>query len=351
VHSEPNIRIRYYAHQRFHAKIYLFDAAAMLGSSNLTDGGLQANREATIVLEDTDDPDAIVELRGVFKELWDFAAVLTDDVLKRFTDARKHVKGSAADEVIAGKVGIVEPRNINIQSQRQTAERMFLETLRRQVADYRNAFNEVAKLLDDNRLYRPECDGIASAHQANRFLSWVRRKHAPGEAWQATPYRPQKDRSDEILRLAAEWIVPSSDTIQHYYIPSLHAVEQTFGSTEAIQNAAKEELTTGLTSLHAFYEQQRFVTGGASNLPIAFWQRNNDDIDHVRETLMYWVHGGGDFVERLHDVLFDGALKLKLFGTSCALELYGTVKPKEYPPINGRIIKGLRYLGFDVRGA
>jgi phosphatidylserine/phosphatidylglycerophosphate/cardiolipin synthase-like enzyme len=36
VQHEPNIRVRYYTHRRFHAKIYLFDAAAMVGSSNLT---------------------------------------------------------------------------------------------------------------------------------------------------------------------------------------------------------------------------------------------------------------------------------------------------------------------------
>ena len=35
----------------------------------------------------------------------------------------------------------------------------------------------------------------------------------------------------------------------------------------------------------------------------------------------------------------------------CALELYGTIRPTECPPINGRMAKALRYLGFDVRGA
>src|SRR5579863_6637598 len=34
-----------------------------------------------------------------------------------------------------------------------------------------------------------------------------------------------------------------------------------------------------------------------------------------------------------------------------ALELYGTIRPTECPPINGRMAKALRYLGFDVRGA
>jgi hypothetical protein len=34
----------------------------------------------------------------------------------------------------------------------------------------------------------------------------------------------------------------------------------------------------------------------------------------------------------------------------CALELYGTIKPQDCPPMNGRMAKALRYLGFDVRG-
>src|SRR4051794_17203543 len=45
----PNFAIRYLT-QRFHAKIYIFDEAALVGSSNLTDGGLVSNREATIRL-------------------------------------------------------------------------------------------------------------------------------------------------------------------------------------------------------------------------------------------------------------------------------------------------------------
>jgi hypothetical protein len=54
--------------------------------------------------------------------------------------------------------------------------------------------------------------------------------------------------------------------------------------------------------------------------------------------------------QRLHDVLYDPAMKLGLFGIFCALELYGTIRPEDCPPMNGRIAKALRFLGFDVRG-
>jgi hypothetical protein len=32
------------------------------------------------------------------------------------------------------------------------------------------------------------------------------------------------------------------------------------------------------------------------------------------------------------------------------LTLFGTAKPKDYPPVNGRITKALRYVGVNVRG-
>jgi len=54
---------------------------------------------------------------------------------------------------------------------------------------------------------------------------------------------------------------------------------------------------------------------------------------------------------RLHDVLYDPQRKLGYFAKFCALELYGTIRPDDFPPVNGRIAKALRYLGFDVRGA
>jgi HKD family nuclease len=99
--QQHGIEVRYYAHHRFHAKVYLFDRAAIIGSSNLTDAGLKYNREAAIALNDDDDSADIVELRAVFDELWDAAAVLTDDVLKRFSEAHQRFRSSNVDETIA----------------------------------------------------------------------------------------------------------------------------------------------------------------------------------------------------------------------------------------------------------
>ena len=74
VHEVPGIQIRYLTH-RFHAKVYIFDSAALLGSANLTDSGLTANREAVICLDPTEDADAVEDLRALFHELWNSGQV------------------------------------------------------------------------------------------------------------------------------------------------------------------------------------------------------------------------------------------------------------------------------------
>jgi len=69
----------------------------------------------------------------------------------------------------------------------------------------------------------------------------------------------------------------------------------------------------------------------------------------VKASLSYLLFGPGDFIQRLHDLLYEPDKKLRSFGKFCALELYGTIKPSECPPMNGRMAKALRYLGYDVK--
>ena len=56
-----------------------------------------------------------------------------------------------------------------------------------------------------------------------------------------------------------------------------------------------------------------------------------------KSTLSILPYGPGDFSQRLHNILYDPYMKLNWFGYFCALELYGTLNPKECPPVDGRI--------------
>jgi hypothetical protein len=129
----------------------------------------------------------------------------------------------------------------------------------------------------------------------------------------------------------------------------LKTVQRVFGTADSIDNASTEELSDGLLSLHAFLEQLRFVKGGRENLAPFFWNENKRDVARVKKSLTRLVHGQSDFIERLHDLIYDPEWWLEHFGTFCALELFGTIKPEEFPPINGRMAKALRFLGYDVK--
>lgn len=354
VFENKNIAIRYLT-SRFHAKIFIFDDTALLGSSNLTDGGLRSNREAVICLDQPEDFQVVEELRSIFLELWESGSVLTRDKLDTFSEIWREARqqGPSPDSKIESAVGRAEPRNINVASHEVSKERAFIEGLRRQVYEqYLPAFEEVASILDEQQLRRDDLVELSSANETNRYLNFVRLTHVKGdEAWQTAPFRNQYERRAEIIRLGHEWVSAENSRVPPDFFHWLAVVNRVFGNPDSLNKAEIDEISEGLLSLHAFYEQLRFVKGGAENLPKEFWKLNKGDAARVVSTLSYFLHGPGEFIQRLHDILYDPSIKLKLFGRFCALELYGTIKPEECPPINGRIAKALRYLGFNVKGA
>lgn len=338
--------------RKFHAKIYVFDNAAMLGSSNLTEGGLFSNREATICL---DEPDDLSEIRGLFQELWESASVLTPQKLSQFEGMYSSVRNGRPefDARLEGVIGISEPTNIRAGSERPSKERLFLQQLSREIyEEYKPAFHEVMKVLTDNRLNRGDLSEIGPAMETNRFLNWVRLSKAVGEdAWRETPVRlDPADRRREILQLGQEWVGAERSKVPADYTDWLTTVRQVFANRDTIRDASKDRLTDGLLSIHAFHEQLRWKGGGKAGLSERFWSANDQDADRVKRSLSFLLFGPGEFVERFHDFLYDPDFTLRYFGYFCALELFGTVRPDLYPPINGRMAKALRFIGFDVRG-
>ncbi|HXB61401.1 MAG TPA: phospholipase D family protein [Acidobacteriaceae bacterium] len=342
----PNLSIRYYTH-RFHAKIYLFDACALVGSSNLTDGGMQSNREATILV---DDSEQLEEIRALCQELWTGAPILTPDVLQRF-EASAGIFGQHfnPDTKIEAAVGRAEPSNISIGSEKKSSEYIFLEALRRRVHEqFKPAFDEVTATLSENGLHRPEWSNTDKGSETNRFLNWVRLVHGAGDDWQKNPIRSQEDRRIEMISLGHGWASTDNPRITEDYFVNMQHLRNVFASAESLHTASREDLSLALMGIHAFEEQIRFIKGGYAAIIDFFWKENNEDVERVKRSLTHLVFGKGEFIRRLYDVLNFADWKIRYFGESCALELSGTVRPDMCPPMNGRSAKGLRCIGFNV---
>jgi hypothetical protein len=254
VHDLASFGIRYFT-RRFHAKLYVFDDEAIVGSSNLTQGGLSLNREANICIDSDDDLD---ELRELFSELWEDAQVLTTEKLAAFEKAWSGKRGAQdPDPWIEDSVGKSEPQSSSVASRKRTTKSVFQETLRRQIAEYGSAFREIDQLLAGNQIQRTELSSVAEEYRTNRFLNWVRLAKAPGEVgWRQAPPRSPGEREELILELGREWAGLDSDKTQipEEYLEWLGRVTDTFKTRDALSDVSKETLTDGILSLHAFYE-------------------------------------------------------------------------------------------------
>jgi hypothetical protein len=179
----PNDSARFLT-RRFHAKIFLFDEAALLGSANLTNAGLLLNREAVMCLDEANDAEAVEEIRVLFQELWSRAEIVTDDIAQRFKRAHAAFQrgGLDPDAEIERAVGRAEPVNVDVESRRQNRQRVFLQQLQREAyEEYRSSFREVTELLRTNGFRRAELSQTTAEHETNLFLNWLRLTHAPGE--------------------------------------------------------------------------------------------------------------------------------------------------------------------------
>jgi phosphatidylserine/phosphatidylglycerophosphate/cardiolipin synthase-like enzyme len=86
--ENPRVKTRYFTDAKFHTKLYIIDDVALVGSANLTDSGLKANRELSILLKQDRD-ESFYALPGLFDELWNDADVLNEEVLREYEKAFK----------------------------------------------------------------------------------------------------------------------------------------------------------------------------------------------------------------------------------------------------------------------
>lgn len=345
-----NCAIRYFTND-FHAKVYLFDGVAMLGSSNLTGGGLINNREAVILLDQPGDEERVQDVEEFFTQVWDSAEVLTQQIYQQFKAAWNQSSRIANRDEPFNKLEAVVPATVTVGSAHKTSQQLYLGELQKTIyEEYLPAFEEVSAILVEHGYRRPEFVGVPVEVETNRFLNWVRLVHAIGdEAWQNAVLRTPEDRKGLIMDLGAEWTATNAPRIPDNYLQLIDTLQQSLGSPEAIRACSREELVEALMCVHAFLEQLRFTKGGADALPAKFWQNNDNNLQRVQSTLVHLIHGSDDFADRICAVIYDPKYRIRVFGRFCALELVGTLRPHEAPPINGRMAKALRFLGFNVR--
>ena len=353
--TDPNVTVRYYTSQTFHAKLYIIDDVAMVGSANLTNAGLLSNREVSVVLRKDRDP-SFDDLPGMFNLFWDYADTLTPEICTLYEQAFKTI-GNAKEEQafqshLEKTIGAATPPSVKVGSEIISARRSFIQGLRRKYDEKLiPAFREVAAVFEARGKRRPEFADHDPEIELGRFLGWLRIARAPGESWKETALLDLAERKSRITHFIEDWVTVENTKAGDMFeasseIASIQTLRKTFASPSEIAKLSYDELFDQLIAVHAFYDRLRFVAGGLAGHRVDFGQRNA--LSHIKETITYLLHGQGAALERAYDCIYDEKRRLSGFSEACVMELLGWMDP-DRPPINGRTIKALRFLGFPVK--
>jgi hypothetical protein len=208
--ENPRVKVRYFTDVKFHTKLYIVDDVALVGSANLTSSGLNSNRELSVLLRQDRD-DAFVELPGVFDDLWNYADVLTKEVLAKYKRAFESFGGSQNEyefeKHIHSYVKPAAPVSVVVGSEAISKERTFIQYFRRKYVEaLYPAFSEISKVAVEHGLGRKEFRGQDPHIELGRFLGWIRLAHGRGEGWRETPLLAEaSDRAKQIKRFVNEW--------------------------------------------------------------------------------------------------------------------------------------------------
>ena len=344
VRALAGVAIRYYTSPIFHAKFYILGEQALIGSANLTNNGMTANRELSIVLEASDP--RFDELPGYFDELWNAppAAILTPEAFSRFRDWHRLVPRPNPPPLSG--VQLAEPVNINIKSQIVSTARTYLESFR---STYYETLIPAHRIVRD--LYRehggrhPGFEQLSEAYEVDRFLFWAR-GFVTDEDLPKQPLRAEEELRSNIRRHIADWFATGNVKVDSDRLHRIAALQALFAAEEDLNTVTLDDITDMLLGCAAFEELLRFTKGGLDNHLAAF--KRDNAIEDIRNSFRHLAFGSDDFVQRTYDCIYLSKYKLAHWGRNCTLELFGWINREDAPPFNGRTIKALRYLGFDV---
>lgn len=348
----PNIEARFFSDRSFHPKLYIFGTSgALVGSANLTNSAMTTNQEIMVHIDAEDN--IFTDLVDLFSEYWEESKVLTQEIVKDYKKIYESFKSLSSDvskieTEIHQKIGKVVGFNIGRDKTKQSKKNLFVEDYRKTYQESVSAFNAIRMVYEDIGKRKRSESEIPLRLEIDSFISFVRDKHAQKDSWKKTPIDSGESQNKKIKKLIEEWHQTPwphfEETIVNETFPRLNTV---FASDKSILNSNPDEIFQALCTLHSFRDRLRFYSGGLNTLKEEFLGKN--DIDQVKETLTYLVHGNTEIVERMANLIFNRQYKLNVFGQSNVQELIGWKNNEELPVINGRTTKVLRYFGFDVR--
>lgn len=349
--SKENLSLRIYTGRAFHPKLYIFGReTALVGSANLTHEAIHSNQEVVVSVAPQDE--RFEELAAIFQDYWDGAEVPTKQQLDRYAALyrafeRHHDAAEKLADEAARELGGTTPANIDRGRKKPSKSSLFLSQYRRVYQESVDAFGIVRRAYEATGFRKVSESKIPLRLEIDSFIDFVRDTDAKHDAWEAGPLRNEPEQVPIIQELVERWKVTYRDHFEREVVEENYPrLLKVFASKDSIMGADDGTLFDALCTLHSFHDRLRFAQGGLEGWRKLFPTLNPPK--RTRESLAYLVHGPGDVVERMANMIYNSQYRLVKFGQANVQELVGWCNREELPVLNGRTTKVLRFFGSNV---
>jgi hypothetical protein len=314
--SNPNVKVRFYTSRKFHTKLYIFgDKCALIGSANLTESGLQSNREAVItvfpLMPEFD------QLVGLFETYWAQAEVLNERKLDTYESlCRRRPPDPGArpfqNELIASFGDTLPAEGVQTGGRRLSSDKLYLKDYERSYQEFLQAYREVEALYNEFGLRKTT--EVPLRIEVDQFFNFLRDKHCRGNDFEVALVQPAEVRRNTLNQLLQLWAADPWPYLGTTIVPNYSRINDTMGSRTAIDNATHEDILHALEVCHAFKDQLRFHHGGTPTMRAEFLR--DTTLSQLRKTFKMLLHGDEPIVMRMGSCMRDPPC-LKCGGDLC----------------------------------
>lgn len=363
-----------------HAKIIWWHGAGVyIGSANLTKSAWCKNVEAGCYFTETeiDNNKMRRDLISFFVLLKNKSIPLDKQLLENMKERDKEIKKlkikSKSEKKFINKMpfgnwdGLVDGGERNLRSTRRNSFinewHSTMDTLR-DIGDLVCLPRNRPKWVPRTTLRSAQIDQFLNTNYCKRQID----RHGGIFSRYDIFFERNKNRKEQALEAALYWWRNSPKFDEEFEIlntnaPFLHSALQ----KNKIKNMQYEKFKKICSKINAFV---RYANSGhrdvigipddgesypeeerISRFLQRIWEEDDGNGKRIKSLLLYLLYGGTDnqLPERLWNVLHDENRKIKGLGTGILGEFIGYALPNEFPIRNGRTVKSLRSLGYDVK--
>lgn len=333
VHLKSGINIQFLGHE-FHSKFLIFYSnekpfACIVGSSNLTEGGLQKNIETNAILTNLT---LVEELEEQFSILWRQSYLLRSVDLLRFKEV--FIKFQNRNQQAQKEQSEFEKKIFN---RRAVKSEIKLAKEVKQYRVFREIIDEIKEMVID--ISKAEYPNIPVNLTIDHFWHWIKKIWSKENRQKPTAL----NRSRLIPKLFKEYCKwdKSAENYTQEMARRSKALFANILSERNIDSLSKDQAKKIYANLHSggmkatrFHSDEVFAT--------------ENSIEKIRSSLKYLLYSKNEIELRIHNLCLNPDFKLHQFKFSGAQELIGWVMPEKYPIRNYKADFALKQLGYNL---